>query len=305
MFTTNLIDMFVSIAKEKTQIVKLFTIKNNEEKIIWEGAKSFYNFIDDDNKNFITSDDQNFIVVYESKVYFLVRNATGNSIASDLVSPGNPIAIQSVGSYGPVMIASKKNYALRKYILDLPVELQSIPNGIKDELFKDSDNLWKIRKNIGKKIITNLDTINYDGSISANMVRFYLLLQGHYTTSLDKDVLIISDRFKSSSRSNAISASGLNEELCFKGSTGSTTVAFHINKSRLNEISLNGVKEWLSRNNITIIYRLATPQIITLSQNIQDILNSELEVFKDSEILITDTRTNGQIVGTLIEEGGQ
>jgi hypothetical protein len=144
--------------------------------------------------------------------------------------------------------------------------------------------VWYIEKNIGKVILDGSETWSTAGSNDIT-ARFY-------TKSLTNNGAKqgLSSYFR---HIGYLQASNTNEG--FSLTTYSTNCYININKSRLSEVSANGIKTWLSSNNVEVVYPLATP---TTTEITNTELISQLEAIEllKGENNITITSENLPII---------
>ena len=167
-------------------------------------------------------------------------------------------------------------------LLDEP--LRSVGN-VKDRLFRDSDGLWKIERNVGEATFDEAENwgIWYTGDTSG---MFGLGSNSIEEPMLKPNGLIISNMFPSMNVNN------IDEEGMHIGSEPRLRVrAFYervgTTPESTDDEKINSFKQWLSNTYtegvpLTIVYELETPTIETLGQELQAKLNN-LRSFQDSK----------------------
>ena len=161
-------------------------------------------------------------------------------------------------------------------LLDEP--LRSAVNA-KDRLFRDSDGLWKVERNVKEMLLDGSETWTTEGSFQS--------VQNYAYTG-------ISDMVRGTK--NIIASSLILAPYASQVMEGwNTTSVFIINLKNErtgilpeDSISKRGTKfkKWVKDNPFTIVYELAIPSIETLPQSLQDKLNN-LRSFQDSNYIYT------------------
>lgn len=146
--------------------------------------------------------------------------------------------------------------------------LQSIP-GYSDRIFRDSDGLWKLEKNIGTWIADGVTTGKKVYGTNTSYNRPYALADGMSSVSTTSNGL-----------SNYFTFSpfviNTNASFMYIGSTGNSLV-FGIAGDPYSTVE--EFNQWLQQlnsegNPLTVLYPLSQPQIYVLNNQAQNILNS-------------------------------
>lgn len=169
-------------------------------------------------------------------------------------------------------------------LLDEP--LRSVGD-VKDRLFRDSDGVWKIERNVGEYIIngTNAWTVGSPGSgwtTNGDTLPLYGALDyqrmgGAWSTNS------ITSRFPTHPSTSGIVRSNMES---FSLGYATFGIIIRIKKSRLTQETSVGFVNWLKENPINVVYELKTSKVETLSQSLQDKLNN-LRSFEDSNYVYT------------------
>jgi len=157
-----------------------------------------------------------------------------------------------------------------------PIELNKIGN-YQDYIYKTDKWYW--HKEIGKVVLNGSEDSWEKSDVSGNVVtqRYAVYLQPHVANIGYSDLLHI--------KTEAESVFSDTELLQLSGSGSGTYTGIQINKSRLAENTLAAFKTWLSANNTTLYYVLATP---TYTEITDTTLLGQLEAIKYSY----DNQTN-------------
>ena len=132
-------------------------------------------------------------------------------------------------------------------------ELCSIGD-VKDELVIENGSA-KIIKKIDKYIINGSETVVRQVTIESGKYRFNITHDGIPNTSAWIIPNLLCSHFKSTSRDNTF--------ICINGITTGLNV-FQIYDDTFKSMTVDEFKTWLSNNNMTVYYVLATPQEIEL-----------------------------------------
>ena len=169
-------------------------------------------------------------------------------------------------------------------LLDEP--LRSVKD-VKDRLFRDSDGLWKVERNIGETTVDHTVNISQGASsggwnVNGDTAPFY-----GYGVPNSRNQPSLTNKFKTSVGSAIV---GSDSEGFSSGHASFYTI--RINKDRLDTVNPAGFKKWLETNPVEVLYVLSTPTIEILGQELQDKLNN-LRSFQDSNYVYTlDGNTN-------------
>ena len=131
--------------------------------------------------------------------------------------------------------------------------LRSLPNGVKDTIEADG-----IHRRVGRVVLDGSDDEDWRiwSASLTNVERFYINIEG-------ADIVnSLCDKFKY--------LPGNEDEEHYRDSTSggrNKQFVIFINKSRLSEVSINGLKQYLQDNPIKLLYKLAEEIIEPLTQN--------------------------------------
>ena len=225
---------------------------------------------------------------------------------SDEPTPDSPIEIHSLNDFDVVSSVEKLSEGqLQEY--DYGVEYENIDKinlllseplrsvgDVHDRLFRDSDGLWRIERNVGEAV--------FDGSEdwgvwhSRDTSAMFGLRSGHLEEPMLKTSgLVVSNMFPSMNI-NSSDEEGINigtqprlRVRAFYERVGTT-----LNSTKDEKI--NSFKQWLSNIYtegvpLTIVYEVETPVIEILDQELQDQLNT-LKSFKGSNYVYTVQNTD-------------
>ena len=184
------------------------------------------------------------------------------------------------------IVGSDNSPYIDKINLLLDEPLRSVGD-VKDRLFRDSDGVWKIERNVGEYIIngtnawtvgspgggwtTNGDTLPLYGALD------YQRMGGAWSTNS------ITSRFPTHPSTSGIVQSNMES---FSLGYATFGIIIRIKKSRLTQETSVGFVNWLKENPINVVYELKTSKVETLSQSLQDKLNN-LRSFEESNYVYT------------------
>lgn len=144
---------------------------------------------------------------------------------------------------------------------------------VKDRLFRDSDGLWKVERNVGERIVTG-GMISYRYGLGAEGINTF------YTSFPNAKYGIgvsISSHFKNVNGGWDVHQHGVG----YSDHSNSTSKYFYfpntltgIAKTDSAGVATTKVNSWLSHNPMVVVYQLAVPVIETLPQADQDKLNN-------------------------------
>ena len=163
-----------------------------------------------------------------------------------------------------------------KINLSLSEPLRSVGD-VKDRLFKDSDGLWKIERNVGERVLNGGEN-------------WYAQEEGSYYTfcpgkKIGANTNLQSNRFNFASSANEARQLGIG--VMRNSATNNTAIVFYFDEGVGGTGSF---KSWLSSNSTEVYYELAIPTIEILDQDLQDKLNT-LKSFKGSNYIYTVNNT--------------
>ena len=173
----------------------------------------------------------------------------------------------------PEDITESDNHPLiDKINLLLSEPLHSV-GGVKDRLFRDSDGLWKVERNIGVRALDGSERWStYNNTYNAS--RFLTDIRQNYRDMPNA----ISTHFGGVLQSGT---SSMVENQINVQMSGNTFITAQETFKDLGEFT-----NWLSNNNVEIYYQLEKPTIEILDQELQDKLNN-LRSFQDSNYVYT------------------
>ena len=158
---------------------------------------------------------------------------------------------------------------------------------LKDRLFRDTDGLWKVERNVGEYTTDGTDA--WDMGVSSGGWKDNGDTRAFYASTLLSKMKpartknAMTDKFTVGNHTSSIVSSD-NEQ--FSLGYASFGVVFRINKNRLSTENSAGFRGWLAENPVTIVYELAESTIETLDQELQDKLNN-LRSFQGSNYVYT------------------
>ena len=160
----------------------------------------------------------------------------------------------------------------KKEIL-LPIEggLKSLSNGVDDTIEQRNDGVYLVQR-VGKLVL--------NGSEEWVLINTQIDTKTFYCQSPLRSInhYVICDKIK------FIDANYLwTNDVEGIGGNGVGKIHFRINRSRLSTQNVNGLKEWLQTNPLTVYYELKTPVETKLDIQILD-----LEVYKDVTYVTTE-----------------
>ena len=214
---------------------------------------------------------------------------------NDEPTPDNPSEIYSLNDFDVVSSVEKLSEGqLQEYDygveyenvnfinLTLPESLRSVGN-VKDRIYKDSDGLWKVERNVGKVELKGTERWRSDSYRDEGYNYAYFRP--------------INFKDHGEVRSNILPQGNISDDT--RETVGkSSVIAFNLSDSRTGVLSsdsgsqrANKIRDYLfSIEGAMVSYELATPTIETLDQELQDQLNT-LKSFKGSNYIYTVNNT--------------
>ena len=240
----------------------------------------------------------------EYKYFGIGNNATKNELRIkniliiDLTSTfgtGNEPSLEECDSIfrewhpAPEDISESNNHPqIDKINLLLSEPLRSVGD-VKDRLFKDSDGLWKIERNVGERIVDGSAGFALEQRLTNSYVQIYMST-GNWNKKVSSSTKGLSDRFPDI---KGAVHNGNDPTMGIYTHNGYNVVRFKIKllfigmtDSNSNAEILTAFKNWLGNNNTKVIYELANPTIEILGEELQDKLNN-LRSFQDSNYVYT------------------
>lgn len=198
------------------------------------------------------------------------------SIYKPKVEKGN---IATPWTPAPEDITENDNHPLiDKINLSLSEPLRSIGD-VKDRLFRDSDGLWKIERNVNHILLDGNQTL----TVSHEQER---TLRVRYQPGVELLHIPTSDGLVKTSRFKTVPNAGNWNQDRELAEQDISMVSIRINKSRLNGVTSSDVNNWFRSNPTEVLYTPSAPTIKTLDQELQDKLNN-LRSFQDSNYVYT------------------
>lgn len=130
----------------------------------------------------------------------------------------------------------------------------SLPNGV-----ADSDT----QKKIGKVVLNGSESWSLFESTNTNTISFLYAITDASSSYVSGQTNMLCDKFKANNQTYCLTHK--EEEWCFRNE-GYKNYFFSILKSRLTANTVAAFKTWLSTNNATVYYELATPETITITK---------------------------------------
>ena len=126
-----------------------------------------------------------------------------------------------------------------------------------DSIEKHSDNKWYYHKRSGKVVLNGSEdwTLRADRELENSIV---LQLNNIIPKYIIDNVNIITDKFNSTTLILTNDVEGIYL-------TKNSTALLRINKSKLSTQDLEGFKQWLQTNNVTVVYQLAQEEVYELA----------------------------------------
>ena len=194
------------------------------------------------------------------------------------VAPATPY------SPAPEDIAENSNHpAIDKINILLDEPLRSVED-VRDRLFRGTDGLWKVERNISSVLFDGYSNTNWgyadNSNYSSSVIRFNYR-NADIKPSLDKLPDSYSNRFPNFGYQKSLND---NEEIRIHGTDNQ--IMMFILESRLSTSDVSGLLDWFKSNPTLVLYCKTNPLIETLPQNLQDKLNN-LRSLQDSNYVYT------------------
>ena len=177
-----------------------------------------------------------------------------------------------------------------KINLSLSEPLRSVGD-VKDRLFRDSNGLWKVERNVGEYTFTGNESLSVEQ-------RFDSIQMVQANTGAVPNKKVSADMNGASNRFEIVYGvtSGGDDQTGIRIHSGYNVTRFKfkpreflgVDYSSANSVIVTALKNWLSNNQTTILYTLATSTIETLDQELQDKLNN-IASFSSSNYVYTVT----------------
>ena len=161
---------------------------------------------------------------------------------------------------------------------------------VKDRLFRDSDGLWKIERNVGERIVDGSEShFQIEQRFTNSYAQIYMITDD-WNKKLSSSTKGLSDRFLDI---RGQVHNGDNPTMGIFTHNGYNVIRFKISlpligrtDSNSNAEILTAFRNWLGNNNTKVIYELANSTIETLDQELQNKLNN-LRSFEDFNYVYT------------------
>ena len=183
---------------------------------------------------------------------------------------------------------NSENQFIDKINLLLDEPLRSL-DGLKDRLFRDSDGLWKIERNVYEHVFNGKEGfVQYLESNQPDTMGYYLT-RDRLNPNIEltpRSLINILNKYNGD-----IGYGGLLSVNYETYSFSGAYLKISIKKERLEQLSTHGLKVWLekkyeSNKPVVGLFSLGTPTIETLNQELQNKLNN-LRSFQDSNYVYT------------------
>lgn len=187
----------------------------------------------------------------------------------------------------PEEISEDTNHSLiDKTNILLSEPLRSIGN-VKDRVYRNSDGLWEVERNVGEYKFTGTEGFTLFNNALTNTQTYvaYMGSNPFIKTFIDFTSNVAKNNIKTNRFLVTNSTSGDIEFMTAYSVGDNKWIWFNINRSRLSQQTVEGFKVWLSQNSTNILYN-KKPTIEILSQADQDKLNN-IASYKDSNYLYT------------------
>ena len=121
-----------------------------------------------------------------------------------------------------------------------------------DSIEKHSDNKWYYHKRSGKVVLNGSETISLNANLTKENTMYFEV------KNISNNELVLCDRFMKLS-------SGSHDEEGILGNKQYSNISIRILKSKLSTQDVEGFKQWLQANNVTVVYQLAQEEVYELA----------------------------------------
>ena len=238
------------------RILEYIPVKPNTQYTgLYTGTQVVYY---DENKNTIYHNQSDLVLGYEYHIFTTPQNAKYIRVSYPKDKEGNICIFEGVKH-------DKKQ---------ISTTLRSLPNGVKDTIEKRGNKYVKVQR-CGEVTLNGNESDDkiIEGVPTATTYRF-----GFYLSNLAEnppDVICVSDKFSSECNNNWMNDKEQVDQ-------DKASVNIRILKTKLADGTKASIKSWLKSNPITIVYQLATPQIIELP-------NFNTQTYKGENTLIINS----------------
>lgn len=168
---------------------------------------------------------------------------------------------------------------LNQKTIKLNEPLRKLPNGIKDRIIK-KDGQWVVERKLKEVTLNGSEDWQIRSSAFPSDTT-QLFCYGGLTDISRSNSIITGDRFKNEFTTQEYLR---HKESIFISENGSERGLYlRISNSRLNTLTIEGLKEWLRDNPLTVIYQLAEPIYEPLN------IDSSLDIYEDRVIFKNDS----------------
>lgn len=247
------------------KIQKYFLLHNKKLKP-WI---KYWLYIKSKDKNYVLSDildGTSFYLENSSNKNFNLFQINGNTTQDGTPTPTNPVEIENAGEgYINVTISNSNNTQSQNFTIPCQQPMRSIGE-IRDEFVKQ-DGVWYEKHNLRERILVGNE--NWISQAQSGFYRYGLADSViNNETSYASQVIIKSDSFKGITFNNRNSDTN---ETIYAVSNAQQHNLFINTKSYT---TLNDFKNWLTGNNIKLIYLLNEPNYIECTQEQVQVLES-------------------------------
>lgn len=241
-------------------------------------------FLSENNLQMVnTTDIENDSQLTDTTGYCRINKIYGDSLQNGTPTPDNPSDIDVVTGDIELIIKDSSNNQRTTIIPLGNIELCKI--GTHQDYIYEKEDGWYLHKEIEKLILNGSEDFIYGYSQGLTDTIRIDLRNVLINSSVVSENKIICDKFISAYGDSA------DYEHCRNlGSSYPDTLSININKSRLSDISthdilMQSLRAWLSSNNVTIYYILATPIDIKITDELLLIkLDEKLSLFNGGTI---------------------
>lgn len=180
--------------------------------------------------------------------------------------------------------------------INLREPLRCLPNGVKDRIIK-KDGQWVVERNTKEVVLTGgenenwgygNDNVNIDSNNTISIQRNF----NDIAYGLDVGIQLVSNLFPSYEVAN-ISNITEDKEWIRSYSSTSGNVGVRILKSKLTSPTLEGFREWLSNNNLKVVYQLKKPVYEPLN------IDSSIKLYLDTTYISSSSNIPANIKITI------
>ena len=126
-----------------------------------------------------------------------------------------------------------------------------------DSIEKHSDNKWYYHKRSGKVVLNGSES--WQEGLSSQFTDTHMYFACNSFDSIMKDSSLISDKFENKPTWDILSRE------CIDSVTSMNKLRIRLAKSKLSTQDVEGFKQWLQANNVTVVYQLAEEEVYELT----------------------------------------